>query len=129
MKAKNVSLINRMFGSLYGVWIGFVVTNHYPDWSGWAVIYLLVLLSVIGFIAHSFSNAMNREKRTQRLFGYFIFLLPASAVSLFIINFMATSNLVFPTIASDYTWKLSFLLGVLLVWALTAEYSSHAQEA
>lgn len=109
---------HRIFGTLLGVWLGFLYSKRFPPESFHSVVYLFYTLTIIGLVAIILRAGFTRPTRGQRLVSYFALLV---AVGLLIPGTQFFGNSAYTQGQEITGWELSFLAFILLFWCLSAE--------
>jgi hypothetical protein len=116
--------IHRVFGSLFGVWIGLLFSRRIPNGSIYSYIFVLYVFVFIGSLAVILHAGLTRKTIKQRIIAY-ILLTITSFLMLPGIGFF--NQYIYPVANSLTTWEIVFLVFVLIFWCLAAEFGIKTQ--
>lgn len=113
------AIVHRVFGSLFGLWMGFLFARDYPDFSNWSIGYVLYTVFTIGLITYFLHTGFSRNSLGERLLVYLTNWL---FTGILLVGLTAISILAFEENPPITTWELSFIAFILLFWQLVAEF-------
>ena len=120
---------HRVFGTLLGVWIGFLFSDPFPDPSLWGGIFVVYGLFTIAVIAILLRISFTRSQVGVRLFAYFVLLIVA-------VGFIVPGVYLFTLLTKEFggqleisLWELVFLPLILFFWCTVAEVGEITQRA
>lgn len=113
--------INRIYGSLFSIWIGIFLSKNFPLESKEGLLFLIFLSLIISILALLLHTAFTRKERRKRIF-WFLFVTGLSFYLKSSILFFG--NTVYPNGVVISNLQVALLPIVLITWMITAEFST-----
>ena len=116
-----IAIVHRVFGALLGVWISYLFTTHFPPFSVWSLVYIILVVIIIGWLAIMLNKAFRSNSRIRRAVDYLLIWLSSILIPLAIF-LIGTNSLIFGlTNIPDFLWRLGFVTVVIIGWTIAAE--------
>ncbi|NOH12558.1 MAG: hypothetical protein HND51_13000 [Chloroflexi bacterium] len=118
---EKTSVIHRIFGGLFGIWVGFLVNKQYPSLNLNGFIYIAYVLITVWIIASLIHFGFSRNQRKARVIIYTISLM---MFGILLWGLDGLSQRAFNASPEVSLWEIGFLVFILVFWPLAIELVS-----